>query len=63
MSRKSGNRFSEKDMRKIKSLGRIAIQSNRDALYDDSWEERAVANRPSRTTNPDEPDGPARTQE
>jgi hypothetical protein len=32
MSRKSGNRFSEKDMRKIKSLERIAIQSNRDAL-------------------------------
>src|SRR3954468_1529220 len=32
MSRKSGNRFSDKDMRKIKETGRIAIRSNRDAL-------------------------------
>ena len=32
MSRKSGHRFSEKDMRKRKNLERISIQSKRDAL-------------------------------
>jgi hypothetical protein len=33
MSRKSGNRFSEKDMRKSKKLERVTIQPNRDALW------------------------------
>ena len=32
MSRKSGNRFSEKDMRHSTNLERIPIQPNRDAL-------------------------------
>lgn len=32
MSRKSGNRFSEKDMRKLKEVERITIQPNGDAL-------------------------------
>jgi len=32
MSRKSGNRFSDEDMRKIKTLERIAIRLDRDAL-------------------------------
>jgi hypothetical protein len=32
MSRKSGYRFSEKDMRKRKNLERIPIQLKRDAL-------------------------------
>ena len=33
MSRKSGNRFSERDMRQSTKLERIPIQSNRDALW------------------------------
>jgi hypothetical protein len=32
MSRKSGNRFSDKDMRKSKKIDRIPIQPNRDGL-------------------------------
>jgi hypothetical protein len=32
MSRKSGHRFSEKDMRKCKNRERIPVQLNRDAL-------------------------------
>jgi hypothetical protein len=32
VSRKSGNRFSEKDMRQQMNLEHIAIQSNRDVL-------------------------------
>jgi hypothetical protein len=32
MSRKSGNRFSEKDMRQSRKLERMPIQPNRDAL-------------------------------
>jgi hypothetical protein len=32
MSRKSGHRFSEKDMRKRKNLERIPVHLNRDAL-------------------------------
>jgi hypothetical protein len=32
MSRKSGNRFSDKDMRKSRNLERIPVRSNRDAL-------------------------------
>jgi hypothetical protein len=33
MSRKSGNRFSDKDMRKQEKLERIPIRPNRDALW------------------------------
>jgi hypothetical protein len=32
MSRKSGHRFSEKDMRKCKNLESIPVQFNRDAV-------------------------------
>ena len=32
MSRKSGDRFSEKDMRQSTNLERIPVQPNRDAL-------------------------------
>jgi len=32
MFRKSGNRFSDKNMRKVKKAERITMQRNRDAL-------------------------------